>query len=50
MSGCEELELETRRAGNNAVKADYHATMKRKYAQAAASRSFSVDPDPSAPP
>ena len=36
--------------GFNAAKADYHAEMRRKYAQAAASRSFSVDPDPSAPP
>ena len=34
----------------NAAKADYHAAMKRKYAQAAASRLSSVEPDPSAPP
>ncbi len=32
--------------GLDAAKADYHAAMKRKYAQAAASRSFSVAPDP----
>jgi hypothetical protein len=36
--------------GVSASKADYHAAMKRKYEQAAASRSFSVDPDPTAPP
>ena len=33
-----------------AAMAEYHAAMKRKYAQAAASRVFSVEPDPSAPP
>ena len=32
------------------AKADYHAAMRRKYAQAAASGSFSVEPDPSASP
>jgi hypothetical protein len=36
--------------GTNAAKADYHATLRRKYEHAVASRSFSVDPDPSAPP
>jgi hypothetical protein len=36
--------------GQNAAKADYHAAMRRKYAQASASRAFSVGPDPSAPP
>jgi hypothetical protein len=34
----------------NAAKADYHAAMKRKYAQAVAKRLLSVEPDPSAAP
>ena len=34
----------------SAAKADYHAALRRKYEQAAASNSFSVDPDPTAPP
>jgi hypothetical protein len=43
-------DLEDMFRGINAAKADYHAIMRHKYAQAVASRSFSVDPDPSAPP
>jgi hypothetical protein len=35
---------------NNAANAEYHAAMTRKYAHAAASRSFAVDPHPSSPP
>ena len=43
-------ELEDIFRPDNDAKAEYHATLKRKYEQAAASRSFSVDPDPTAPP
>jgi hypothetical protein len=37
-------------AAKAAAVADYHAAMKRKYEQAAANRSFSVEPDPPQPP
>ena len=43
-------DLEDIYRGHDATKADYHAAMRRKYEQAAASRSFSVAPDPRAPP
>jgi hypothetical protein len=36
--------------GVDTKKADYHAALRRKYEQAAASRAYSLDPDPSAPP
>jgi hypothetical protein len=47
--GVDTSPLRSQAAGAAAV-ADYHATMRRKYEEAAARRAFSVEPDPPVPP